>query len=329
MADSKIQWTNKTWNPTTGCTKLSAGCANCYAEREWRRLSKNPKHVAYGRRFTNVKMHPKRLDYPLHIRKPAMFFVDSISDLFHESVTDEFIGRVFKRMALCPQHIFQILTKRATRMLELLKGVDYVQPWVPDKGKDTFHIENVAMPLPNVWLGVSCEDQATADERIPLLLQTPAAVRFISAEPQLGPIDISFDLEIHYQCPNCGDGQGFEGERCSCGDGIYYATDTIDWVIVGGESGKKARPMHPDWPRSLRDQCQAAGVPFFLKQWGEFSLTDVPAKKSVFVHPDGGVITETEAWAAGPTTPVVRMIRVGKKAAGRLLDGKEWSEYPK
>lgn len=328
MSDTKIQWTNKTWNPTTGCTKVSAGCANCYAERMWKRLSRNSKHAAYGRKFTDVRMHEKRLDYPVHIRKPAMFFVDSMSDLFHEKVEDRFIADVFKRMAACPQHTFQILTKRPRRMMEFLKQVEFVGVWVKDKGKETFHVENHPMPLPNVWLGVSCEDQKTADERIPLLLETPAAVRFVSAEPLLGKIDLFHCLNESYCCPECGDGQGFEGERCHCGGRYITEHPALDWVIVGGESGKKARPMHPDWARSLRDQCVAAGVPFFFKQWGKWyplaSRTVIDAQRNA---PRPGQLKKFEGRKVLETMGEI-FVKYGKKGSGRMLDGKEWNQFP-
>ena len=290
MSDkSRIEWTEATWNPVTGCSKVSQGCVNCYALRDWARMSANPNTVYHGRKFTDVQCHPERLDQPLRWTKPRRVFVNSMSDLFHESVPDDFIDRVFAVMALCPRHTFQVLTKRPERMHEYLTAL------IPDKAghrwyeaikgmfryKDTTGqlgpedtIPSRQSPvLPNVWLGVSIEDQATADERIPLLLQTPAAVRWVSAEPLLGPIKL---------------------------DGHEY----IHWLVVGGESGPNARPMQIEWARSLRDQCVVAGVPYFFKQWGEFHPTTEYRDGKVFMN------------------------RIGKKAAGRLLDGRTWDQYP-
>lgn len=285
MADKTgIEWTDATWNPVTGCAKVSAGCKHCYAERNWGRLQHLPAYA--GRAFTNVATHADRLLQPLSWKRPRRIFVNSMSDLFHQDIHDDFIGMVFRTMARAPQHTFQVLTKRAERMQRLLthpkmRGFVGDAPW----------------PLPNVWIGVSVEDQATADKRIPLLLDTPAAVRWISAEPLLAPID----LAEH---------------------GLHGGPGQLDWVVVGGESGPKARPMHPEWARGLRDQCAAAAVPFLFKQWGEWQP----------VHPSGASIP-----GCGTTPqrePAFRFehghyfTKVGKKLAGRLLDGALHDGYP-
>ena len=233
---SKIEWTEKTWNPITGCTKVSPGCAHCYAENVANRF--------WGdRKFGDVQFHEDRLRQPLRRKKPTMYFVNSMSDLFHESVTDEQLDRIFAVMALTPQHTYQVLTKRPKRMLE--------------------YCNTIKLPLPNLWLGVSVETQRTADERIPLLLQTPAAVRFLSCEPLLGKVHL-----------NCLHWQDMTNIDCLAGKhGIYFGGDCnrVDWVIVGGESGSKARPCDVDWIRSIIEQCRVANVPCFVKQLGSHS----------------------------------------------------------
>lgn len=307
MSDgTKIEWTDATWNPVTGCAKVSQGCKNCYAERDWKRLSAMPQTVYFGRKFTDVATHNDRLGQPLRWKRPRRIFVNSMSDLFHLDVPDDFIERVFAVMAHAKQHTFQVLTKRPDRMRHVARYIADIN----------------GRPLPNVWLGVSVEDQETADERIPILLDTPAAVRWISAEPLLGPINLH---------------------------------ERLDWVVAGGESGPNARPMHPDWLRSLRDQCNAAGVDFLFKQWGEWhtkaflTSTGEPVFRQFdsFQHwvnkartwVNGGICLDkngAELKNGGDMMrarnedrfPVTIMHRVGKRAAGRLLDGRTWDEYP-
>lgn len=324
MSDkSGIEWTSATWNPVTGCAKVSQGCKNCYAERDWARLQHLPAYS--GRAFTDVATHPDRLDQPLRWQRPRRIFVNSMSDLFHADVPFEFIDRVFAVAALCPQHTFQILTKRPERMREYLRGLTVLRiaaaayfvgrPSVFD-GTD----------FPNVHLGVSVEDQATADARIPILLNTPASVRWISAEPLLGRVDLCEPLGMWWnQTMECFEANG------ACGfnrNPRNHADTAIDWVVAGGESGPKARPTHPDWVRSLRDQCRAAGVPFFFKQWGEWAPTGVHPQLS---NADSGVIglLPDGAQAAGPRyVGATGMRRAGKKAAGRMLDGETWDQHP-
>lgn len=274
---TKIEWTDEVWNPVTGCDKVSQGCKNCYAEIMHRRLM-GMFPDKYGKPFLgNIQLHESELMRPTTWRnKPRRIFVNSMSDLFHEDVPFSFIYKVFAVMDVCRMygHTFQILTKRPGRMLEFMNAhVSYT----------------INSPLDNVWLGVSVEDQKTADERIPLLLQTPAAVRFLSCEPLLGPINIAHSLMYGQWNLNAD----------------LHHTQKINWVIVGGESGRNARPMHPDWVRSLRDQCHAAGVPFFFKQWGEWAPSDLlmPFKSE----------------------PV---FKVGKKKSGNYLDGKQHLEFP-
>jgi len=297
MADkSSIEWTDATWNPLAGCTKVSPGCANCYAEVMARRL-KAMGNINYqgvvddkGRWSGQIALIPSVLDKPLHWKRPRKIFVDSMSDLFHPTVPSGYIRLVFQAMLEANWHIFQVLTKRPERMSEILNRVDWWAGTEPEARK-------------HIWLGTSVEDQKRADERIPELLRAPAAVRFLSCEPLLGPVDLT-KIPI-----SDSDATMNVLRRAS-----VFAPH-VNWVIVGGESGHKARPMHPLWAESLRDQCIEDGVPFLFKQWGEW-------------HYDGDVILER------PDTPVMivgnqPMYRVGKHTAGRLLDGRTWDEYPR
>jgi protein gp37 len=238
--------------------------------------------------FHDVMTHEDRLDQPLRWTKPRKVFVNSMSDLFHEDVPDAFIDRVFAVMALAPQHTFQILTKRAERMREYMsgrrtrRGDRAVRPHerrAPRIAKGSY-----SWPLPNVWLGVSVENQHFADERIPLLLQTPAAVRFISAEPLLGPVDLAHWL-----------------------DDIPSGSRRLDWVIVGGESGPGARPFDLAWARSIVQQCQAAGVPVFVKQLGASAAT--PATYSCRTTRFGCVIARVAIRRSGPRTCALEIFR--------------------
>lgn len=252
-----IEWTDATWNPVTGCTKVSPGCKHCYAEgvaeRFWAKQYP-PNADGSPRRFTDIRCHPERLEQPLRWRKPRMVFVNSMSDLFHEDVPDDFIYEVWRVMAACPQHTFQVLTKRPERMREVVAAFY-------DRIVDAF-VAGVSStlslpPLPNVWLGVSVEDQRRADERIPILLDTTAAVRFVSCEPLLGPVDLA--SPALRRRPLAGGMHGWSRGLHNPG---------IDWIIVGGESGPGARPMDLAWARSLVEQARAAGVPVFVKQLG-------------------------------------------------------------
>jgi protein gp37 len=311
---TKIEWTDETWNPVTGCSKVSQGCKNCYAERDWNRLSANPKTVYWGRKFTDVEEHIDRIMQPLRWTRPRMIFVNSMSDLFHEDVSNYFISEVFATMALAPRHKFQILTKRPERMRAYMLEVSAaLKQAIPPKFAQSIasamsHPEALhEWPLENVWLGVSVENQEAADKRIPILLDTPAAVRWISAEPLLGPVDLT-------GLRNPGGEATFPGFNALHRWTNGKRTTGIDWVVVGGESGPGARPMHPYWARSLRDQCAAAGVPFLFKQWGEWA----PA------HPELlGIMPTVHEFDGGAVVG-----RFGKKAAGRVLDGVEHNEYP-
>lgn len=339
MSDqSAIEWTDTTWNPTTGCDRVSAGCDHCYAMTLAKRLKAmgSAKYQTDGDPRTSgpgfgVAMHYDALDAPLRWSKPRKVFVNSMSDLFHDKVTDEFIAMVFAVMAVAQHHTFQVLTKRHARMRHLLLQASFL-----DTVAERVQIQDglysralVGWPLPNVWLGVSVENQKWADIRIPALRETPAAVRWLSCEPLLGPVDLN-----PWRNP------GAPADRRAPAD------SRIDWVVVGGESGPGARPMHPDWARTLRDQCAKASVPFLFKQWGEYGPL-APLKNGVFDW-DRGVIMANDGTVYGkgdldyPDGPrygeairaghdranLSSMYRVGKKANGRELDGRTWDEYP-
>lgn len=343
-----IEWTHipgykgETWNPVVGCTKVSQGCKHCYAE-----TLHNMRHKAYlGGKLQNMKQYaqpfgkvqtmPHRLSVPLKAKKPTCYFVNSMSDLFHEDVPFGYIDQVFERMESTPWHLFLILTKRPERMAEYLsqfKAVSHPEFFGDqmmereDEHGATYLGMKEHWPLKNVWLGTSVEDQKTADERIPHLLRCPAAVRFLSCEPLLGLVDIERWMPHEYVSEHghdyatarYGGGESDEEPACAkCGSmtsSMHWtamAKPQIDWVIAGGESGKGARPMHPDWARGLRDQCKAAGVPFFFKQWGEHVWGDVQQR----VH------------RVLPPQTIQAFRKVGKKAAGHLLDGVEHFAWP-
>jgi len=329
MNKTKIEWATAVWNPVTGCTKVSEGCRNCYAEGIANRF--------WGeRKFTDIRCHEDRLNQPETWKKGQRIFVNSMSDLFHPDVPYDFIVDVFAVMNANRQHTFIVLTKRPDRYYQLVRGA--------------------LMPIPNVWIGVSVENQKAADERIPILLQAQAAVRFVSCEPLLGRVDLvkcfeptdwdwselndadderepeEFVEECEAECdwinyghnlvenPEYRDYLEHRKRRAK----VVAMGNALDWVICGGESGPGARPMHPDWARSLRDQCQTAGVPFFFKQKGEWQLTsereymELEGNEKLISMDIPGAIGYQKAWFR----------RVGKKNAGRVLDGRTWDEYP-
>ena len=262
----------------------------------------------------SVRLHPDNLEIPLHWRKPRSIFPCSMSDLFHKDVPFKFIDRIFAVMALCPQHTFQVLTKRPKLMAEYFTG---------------------RTAPPNVWLGVTAENQKAADERIPLLLKCLAAVRFVSIEPMLGPVNLECVKDFNY--PNHFTKYeriySLSGERSILGH--KCTEEKLDWVIVGGESGSGARPMHPDWARSIRDQCQATNVPFFFKQWGEWlhehqlGMKIVAEGSKLTAFGFKGIIKHVPNGAEGHQWPDrLWSIRVTRKAAGRLLDGREDNGRP-
>jgi protein gp37 len=359
---TKIEWTDETWNPIVGCGLVSPGCTNCYAMQQAARIERMDPGLERYRGLTKpskagpvwtgkIGIAPdEALTKPLRWKSPRMIFVNSMSDLFHEAVPDEVIDRVFAVMALCPQHIFQVLTKRSKRMREYLSHADrswhiareFLRMWgiqriIPGSilTNDRFPLAEdqpddhpllKAWPLSNIWLGISVEDQARADERIPDLLATPAAIRWISAEPLLGQVDLRLPdlVHVHHHPDN-------DKSSGSLHDPVVAATaqlrgPSLDWVVAGGESGKGARPMHPDWARSLRDQCASVGVPFFFKQWGSWAPKS--ACPEAWSAADYGQQFDCQQFDSDEGDGRNFVWRVGKARAGRLLDGIEHDALP-
>jgi protein gp37 len=354
-----IEWTEASWTPIRArllanparvgwhCEHASPGCVNCYSEtfnrdRLGTRLPFKPGH----RKDVEIFVDEKMLTQPLRWRRARQIFVCSMTDLFGEFVTDEMIDRVFAVMALAPQHTFQVLTKRSARMRDYVGAIrehyrarpydlyrHFGSPTWPGLTADQVNgIDSVEWPLPNVWLGVSVEDQQRADERIPDLLATPAAIRWLSCEPLLGPVDLNHVKTFEGPI----EGGGYEAAWESALNGKRFSDwggpdgnggdvdgcSKLDWIVAGGESGPGARPMHPDWARSLRDQCQAAGVPFFFKQHGDWLLASEDDRTS-------GAATTVLAFGENVVAFDGAIgARVGKKRAGRLLDGLEHNGMP-
>jgi protein gp37 len=352
-AKTNIEWTDASWNPiaaflrrdivvdgktfpkgTRGwlCTKVSPGCANCYAERINFRLGNGLGYVRAS--LDDIEWGLVNLDDPLRWKRPRMIFVCSMCDLFHEWIPNALIDQVFAVMALARHHTFQVLTKRAFRMKNYLSDPEtpariawrmgeFVTPIDLRKRLDMSLINAGARvaegftsgqgwPLPNIWPGVSAENQEEANRRILDLLETPAAVRVVSAEPLLGPINLN--------------GLQTRDVAFSALEHGSFVPNRVDQVIVGGESGPGARPMHPDWARRIRDDCTSAGVAFFFKQWGEWA----PLEGSGAGHPTPIKYwdRDEERWTDGLSTHTANVVRIGKKRAGRVLDGRTWSEYP-
>lgn len=376
MADAThIEWTDATWNIVTGCSVVSPGCTNCYAMKlAGTRLQHHPSRAGLTTMSKagpvwngQVRFNAEWLTQPLRWTKPRMIFVAAHGDLFHDGVTDDQLDQIFAVMALCPQHTFQVLTKRPERMRAYFLGEpsreQEIGQAIIEAGRDHGIVDplwNFALPLPNVWLGVSVEDQVRADERIPVLLDTPAAVRWISAEPLLGPVDLEPWLSwkgdylpgpddrcwgcgsCDTDCPTCPRQKAVftypEGPADTDGVPEWIAEHrmTLDWVVAGGESGPGARPMHPDWARQLRDQCAAAGVPFLFKQWGAWT-PGVNACRGV-TRTEQTATWFNDTWDYGQLTPRESqelhvndepdLFLLGKKAAGRLLDGVLHDSFP-
>jgi protein gp37 len=358
MADkTHIQWTEATWNPITGCSIVSLGCTNCYAMKlAGTRLMHHPSRAGLTKEVNGnhvwtgeVRFNEQWLTQPLSWKKPRMIFVCAHADLFHEAVPDAWIDQIFAVMALTPHHTYQILTKRPERMKSYLSAsgiasriaeatigpapnprslptppvIFNVPVGPPTKyGAPEFGYRRMmnprSWPLPNVWLGVSVEDQTRADERIPLLLQTPAALHWISAEPLLGPLSLKGYLSTVWE----GITSSYVGtdgiERC---DMTGNAVPGLKWVVAGGENGP--RPPHPEWFRTIRDECAAADVAFFLKQWG--SWAHMPGRayfKDAYKEPWKRVDSQISQ-----VRPAL-MFKVGKAAAGDVLDGWQHHNWP-
>lgn len=343
MGESSIEWTDRTWTPVVGCDPVSPACANCYAAMMASRLATMEKTRAKYEglavraggtaRWTGVvRCDEAALMEPLKHKKPTRYFVTSMGDLFHKDVPDAFLDRVFAIMALCPQHTFMVLTKRAERMRDYCRSlgrhheIDRVSLAMKRVHAETgcggngawYTFGDVGWHFKNIWLGVTAEDQATADERIPHLLATPAARRFVSCEPLLGPVDLTHipGRTVEHDGITEHWADALTGAFGDADNGIVEGVGPrLDLVIVGGESGPKARPMHPDWARGLRDQCKAAGTAFFFKQWGEWAPEALAMREC----------WQPNQWHEWGNAAA---IRVGKKAAGRLLDGRVHDELP-
>jgi len=305
---TKIEWAEETWNPITGCDPISEGCANCYARRMATRLRGRCGYPADDP--FRVTFHPERLGQPERWKKPRMIFVCSMGDLFHERVSIDHGCMVLGAAKEAPQHKYLFLTKRPEIMLKAM----------------AFFCGEGPIPS-NWWLGVTAENQQRAEERIPILLQIPAAVRFVSCEPLLKPVDLGAagGLPVYKEADQVTE-RGLPGNATTIRRGLGWQKHGgnvhpwLNWIICGGETVPGARPMHPDWARSLRDQCQSAEVPFFFKQWGQYCYPDQMPEityNAVDVHHNlAGHGDYNKPWG------------VGKKLAGRLLDGREWNEFP-
>lgn len=361
MSDNtKIEWADATVNAINGCSVTSPGCTHCYAMKlAGTRMRDHPTRQGLTVESKagpvwngEVRLHEPALLQPLSWTKPRRIFWNAHGDTFHENVPDEWIDRIFAVAALTPQHTHMILTKRAKRMREYMAHVDMtyrvdcimeemINERIDPLNRRSDDLRAIApdidetWPLPNVWLGVSVEDQTRADERIPDLLATPAAVRFLSCEPLLGPVNLTVyrdDKLIEALTGDWQDGVVMRPDFSLVGINSNYSNGPkIDWVIAGGESGPGARPMHPDWTRSLRDQCADADVPFHFKQWGEFvPCVSDDEGHGLRCYPDGA---DCEAFLQETKAPILtahdrEFWRIGKKRAGRLLDGVEHNGMP-
>jgi len=323
---SKIEWTDEVWNCVRGCSHVSLGCANCYAERQASRFAGTGEPYAglveNGRWNGAIRMLPELLVKPLRWKRPRMVFVNSMSDLFHERVPFDFVAAVFGIMAATPQHTYQVLTKRPKRMVEFFEWIspnaasvvyDHADSALEDLGlpmfgnkprSDLWKNAGEAWPLPNVWVGVTAEYQMRAEERVPLLLQVPAALRFVSCEPLVGPVHL-------------GDYLPFEGmpDRVVVPYSVppeYMEVRSLDWVIVGGESGPAARPCDVGWIRAIVERCKQANVPCFVKQLGAHSVEAAHVDGLVRVRTKARKGNDPSEWA-----PSLRVQQMPEATCGR------------
>jgi protein gp37 len=326
---SSIEWTDATWNPVTGCSVVSPGCTNCYAMRlAGTRLQHHPSRAGLTTMSKagpvwngQVRLNEGWLDQPLRWTRPRRIFVCAHGDLFHEDVPDAWIDQVFAVMAAATQHTFQVLTKRPARMRQYISSLrDRPRYLRLDKDSQVWAPYEGGVPT-NIWLGASAEDQVRLNARIEDLVETPAYRRFLSIEPLIAPMSLRW-----MPTPPAGPG-GSVNE--------YDGLRRLDWVIAGGESGPGARPMHPDWTRQIRDHCAGAGVPFFFKQWGAWTPGENARTPG---GPWTGAYYLDDRWALAEFSSSgleglhiddePDVWRVGKKAAGRLLDGVEHNGMP-
>ena len=320
---TKIEWVDETWNPIVGCTKISPGCNGCYAARMAHRLGQTSKTPQYkgttkgkGEWSGKIRFVEHLIEKPRSWNKPKRVFVCSMGDIFHENTSEEWIEVLWNKMLEFSQHTYMILTKRPGRMQ------DFISKRKDRNGLPLDLLDPVSGQPKNIWLGVTAENQAKANERIPILLNTPAAKRFASVEPMLGRLDLAADRFIN----------------------------GLDWVLCGGETGPKARPMHPKWVHLLRNQCKDAGVPFFFKQWGEFYTKAIDSTTggriftmyenkadrknihdwsggSIAVDMEGRIFRQEDA-LINAVFPVAVMHKMKRKEAGHLIDGREFREIP-
>lgn len=313
----KGMYWDEAWSLVSGCTHVSPGCDHCWSAAETHMRANNPNEKVKARNqgltvnscFNGqIRLNNEFLDKPLRKKKPTVYAI--WNDLFHEDVPNEFLYKVFAVMAAANWHTFLILTKRPERMKEVVKKI-----WPMFIG-NVFNGTVITGPPPNVWLGVTAENQEMADKRIPILLQTPAAVRFVSCEPLLGSVDLTHITPDNYTVMNVLEGCG-HSKKSHAQSMPNLFCNKLDWVICGGESGSGARPMHPDWARSLVEQCNDVGTKFFFKGWGEWG----PVDQNIKWDGKRGIGTFGH-YAEGD------LVRCGKKQSGRLLDGREWNEFP-
>lgn len=315
---SKIEWTEQTWNPIIGCSKISDGCKNCYAEKMAVRLAcientQHYKHVVSNKWNGTTYFNIPALEKPLKRKKPTTYFVCSMGDIFHETVPFRWVDEVLDIIEKCPQHRFIILTKRAKRMHDYWTWVYEFNDTVPSKKQ-------------NIIWGITAENQEQANKRIPWLLEIPCSCKMVSIEPMLGEVDLTKIIDSDGDTIDCLNGKMYQ-KSCK----VDKTFDIISWVIVGGESGSNARPMHPEWVKSIKDQCEKSNTPFFFKQWGEWKKVGEcdNCKDSKYYDDRKCQILNISGGQGYHGELAYYMKKVGKKKAGCLIDGEEYKQFPK